>query len=139
MRFCHFSNFCRKKFPGLVKEISCTYWMNLEERKWVWGWFIPKTFQGLHFLFSGSLSWLMYIWAKCPWNKFDEKAQCEHELNFRFVYKTLPILKTPIKTKHDFIETWFTVCGFGVKVNDFRLWCFQPRSTKSLIFWIKSC
>ena len=18
----------------------------------------------------------MYIWAKCPWNKFDEKAQC---------------------------------------------------------------
>ena len=27
---CNFSNFCRKKFPGLTKEISCTYWMNLE-------------------------------------------------------------------------------------------------------------
>ena len=65
-------------------------------------------------------------------------SRAEHELNFRFVYKTLPILKTPIKTKHDFIETWFTVCGFGVKVNDFRLWCFQPRSTKCLIFWIKT-
>ena len=43
----------------------------------VWGWFVPKTFQGLHFLFSGSLSWSIYIWAICPWNKFDEKAQCE--------------------------------------------------------------
>ena len=42
----------------------------------VWGWFLPKTFQGLHFLFSGSLSWSIYIWAICPWNKFDEKAQC---------------------------------------------------------------
>ena len=31
------------------------------------------TFQGLYFLFSGSLSWSMYIWAICPWNKFDEK------------------------------------------------------------------
>ena len=27
---CNFSNFCRKKFPGLTKEIFCTYWMNLE-------------------------------------------------------------------------------------------------------------
>jgi hypothetical protein len=26
MTFSHFSNFCRKKFPGLTKEISCTYW-----------------------------------------------------------------------------------------------------------------
>ena len=43
----------------------------------IWGWFFPKTFQGLHFLFSVSLSWSMYIWAKCPWNKFDGKAQCE--------------------------------------------------------------
>ena len=27
---CNFSNFCRKKSPGLKKEIYCTYWMNLE-------------------------------------------------------------------------------------------------------------
>ena len=25
MTFCHFSNFCRKKFSGLTKEILCTY------------------------------------------------------------------------------------------------------------------
>ena len=30
MTFQHFSNFCRKKFPGLKKEISCTYWMSVE-------------------------------------------------------------------------------------------------------------
>ena len=30
MTFRHFSNFCRKRFPGLIKEISCTYWMNVE-------------------------------------------------------------------------------------------------------------
>ena len=29
MTFWHFSNFYRKKFPGLTKEISCTYWMNV--------------------------------------------------------------------------------------------------------------
>ena len=43
----------------------------------IWGWFFPKTFQGLHVLFSGSLSWSMNIWAIYPRNKFDEKAQCE--------------------------------------------------------------
>ena len=43
----------------------------------VWGWFVPKTFQGLHFLFSGSLSWWIDIWLICPWNKFEDKAQCE--------------------------------------------------------------
>ena len=36
-----------------------------------------STFEGLHFLFSCPLSWSMYIWAICPWNKFHEKAQCE--------------------------------------------------------------
>ena len=30
MTFQHFSNFCRKKFPGLIKGISCPYWMNVE-------------------------------------------------------------------------------------------------------------
>ena len=38
MTFRHFSNFCRKRFPGLKKEISCTYGLNVQ------------------FLFSGSLS-----------------------------------------------------------------------------------
>ena len=32
-------------------------------------------------MFSGSLSWSIYIWAKYPWNKFDEKAQCVHILS----------------------------------------------------------
>ena len=45
-------------------------------------WFVPKTFQGLHFLFSGPLRWSIYIWAICPWNKFDEKAQCEFGLHY---------------------------------------------------------
>ena len=43
----------------------------------VWGWFIPKTFQGLHFLFSRSLIWRIAIWTICLWNKFEEKAQCD--------------------------------------------------------------
>ena len=30
MTFRHFSNFCRKKFPSLIKGIFCTYWMNIE-------------------------------------------------------------------------------------------------------------
>ena len=29
MTLCHFSNFCKNKFPGLTTELSCTYWMNL--------------------------------------------------------------------------------------------------------------
>ena len=36
-----------------------------------------KNFSRATFFFSGSLSWLMYIWDIYPWNKFDEKAQCE--------------------------------------------------------------
>ena len=34
----------------------------------VWGWLVPKTFQGLHFLFSGSLSWC-YLPVKRIWRK----------------------------------------------------------------------
>jgi hypothetical protein len=30
MTFLHFSNFCRKKFPGLIQGIPGTYWMNVE-------------------------------------------------------------------------------------------------------------
>ena len=30
MTFRHFSNIGRKKFPGLIQGVSCTYWMNLE-------------------------------------------------------------------------------------------------------------
>jgi hypothetical protein len=131
MTFRHFSNFCRKNFADLIKEISCTHWMNLEvlphgfcklqppklyknvQKPFcqagklfsaeIWKmaechfWAnvmlrqsrlrasraspaqksqVPKTVQGLHFLFSGPLRWSIYIWAICPWNKFDEKAQC---------------------------------------------------------------
>ena len=37
-----------------------------------------KNFSRAMLFVSGSLSWLMYIWAIYPRNKFDEKAQCEH-------------------------------------------------------------
>ena len=42
--------------------------------------FIPKTFPGLHFLFSWGLIWLILFWTICLWNKFEEKAQCVSEL-----------------------------------------------------------
>ena len=45
----------------------------------VWGWFFPKTFQGLHFLSSVLLSWRIAIWTICSWNKIEEKAQCDSE------------------------------------------------------------
>ena len=67
-----------KKFWDLKKAFS-----NLEIEgqgrgiKRVWGWFVPKNFQGLHFLFSESLSWRIAIWTICPWNKIEEKAQCD--------------------------------------------------------------
>ena len=47
----------------------------------VWGWFTPKNFQGEHFLFSGELIWLICFWVICPWNKFEEKVQCEYALS----------------------------------------------------------
>ena len=30
MTHWNFSNFCRKKIPGLIKDIFCTYWMKVE-------------------------------------------------------------------------------------------------------------
>ena len=53
----------------------------------VWGWFIPKTFQGEHFLFSGELIWSICFWVICPWNKFEERWQCE--------ILTIPLDKLP--------------------------------------------
>jgi hypothetical protein len=48
------------------------------------GGFISKTFQGLHFLLSGSLSWSIHFWVICPWNKFEEKAQYETGISKAF-------------------------------------------------------
>ena len=42
----------------------------------VWGWFVSKKFQWLHFFFSGSLSWWTAFWVICPWNEFEETEQC---------------------------------------------------------------
>ena len=50
--------------PGPILLKSC----------WVWGWVVPKTFQGLHFVFPGSLSCWIDIWAIRQWNKFEEKS-----------------------------------------------------------------
>ena len=41
-------------------------------------YFLQSSFQGLHFLFFGSRCWRIAIWTICPWNKFEEKAQCEY-------------------------------------------------------------
>ena len=78
----------------------------------VWGWFVPKTFQGLHFLFSGSLSWWIAIWVICPWNKFEEKKQCELEYN--------SLINRPFFCKHKlktdnyifFRPKYQTICQF---------------------------
>ena len=44
---------------------------------------IPKNLRTLKTNFEEAdglgISWLMRIWAKYPWNKFDEKAQCDSE------------------------------------------------------------
>ena len=48
--------------------------------------FFSKTFQGLHFLFSGSLIWSIYIWAICPWNKFDDKGQCDCVIDIKWLW-----------------------------------------------------
>ena len=41
-----------------------------------WEWFVPKKFQCLHILFSGSLIWGTAFWVICPWNEFEETKQC---------------------------------------------------------------
>ena len=149
MTFRHFSNFCRKKFPGLIQEVSCTYWMNVEvlphdfcnynpknlyknvqePRCHTWKLFSADIWKMLEYHFrddvmlrqsclqasgaspaqksrglrvvysknfsramlfvSGSLSWLMYIWAIYPRNKFDEKAQCATVIECLWTQKTL--------------------------------------------------
>ena len=38
----------------------------------VWGYFNPKTFQGINILLSGEID----FWVICPQNKFGEKGQC---------------------------------------------------------------
>ena len=70
---------CWELWHPFLERISCFHSQFAASCGRVWGWFVPKlfTFQGLHFLFSGSLSWSIYIWAICPWNKFDGKAHCE--------------------------------------------------------------
>ena len=67
----------------------------------VWGWFLPNTFQGLHFLFSGSLSWRIAIWTICPWNKFKEKAQCDLAMVIWIVSieKTFYLTRTTVKAQ----------------------------------------
>ena len=42
------------------------------------GGLFQNFFKDYTFLFSGSLSWWIAIWVICPWNKFEEKAQCEY-------------------------------------------------------------
>ena len=53
-----------------------------------WGWFVPKKFQWLHFLFSGSLIWWTAFWVICLWNEFEETKQCAQRLTVKkFLWK----------------------------------------------------
>ena len=118
----------------------------------VWGWFIPKTFQGLPFLFSGSLSWLMYIWVICPWNKFDEKAQCKTDIricNWSQIncLKKPQIFKKGISFKNNseknirlviscFFRFWLATPNSTINSSKFTMW---PKKWNLLFSWTKCC
>ena len=117
-----------------------------------WGWFFPKTFQGVHFLFSGSLSWLMYIWAICRWNKFDEKAQCKTDIricNWSQIncLKKSQIFKKGISFKNNseknirlviscFFRFWLATPKSTIKSPKFTMW---PKKWNLLFSWTKCC
>ena len=71
--------------------MSGLLWPLLLKSRRVWGWFVPKTFQGLHFLFSWSLSWRTAFWVICSWNEFEEREQCAPDQ--RHVKKQPPSLQ----------------------------------------------
>ena len=55
MTFCPFSNFCRKSFPRLTKEISFAYWMNLKVLPHdFWNLQLLKLYKNVHQLFLSS-------------------------------------------------------------------------------------
>ena len=70
MSFLGWCNVETTSHPG-IKGLSCSKVARFE------GGFIQKTFPGQHYLFSWGLIWSMYFLTICPWNKFEEKAQCE--------------------------------------------------------------
>ena len=77
---------------------ECHFWANVmlrQPRVWTSKSCLAQTSQGLRvvysknfsrttfFLFSGSLGLRINIWTICPWNKFEEEAQCEFELKIQ--------------------------------------------------------
>ena len=78
----------------------------------VWEWFIPKTFQGEHFLFSGELIWSICFWVIYPWNKFEEKEQCQ------FAIVLVTYLRETFTLHCAFAVSYVVLCRVG---GDFTL------------------
>ena len=55
------------------------------QKPWVGGLFVPKNYQWLHFLFSGSVIWWTAFWVICRWNEIEETKQCVKEGFFQKV------------------------------------------------------
>ena len=87
----------------------------------VWGWFIPKTFQGEHFLFSGELIWSICFWVICPWNKFEEKAQCEAVLYYTNLHdKDFFTSKMPLGYLIKLTPVWILSSWTAVHLNKYK-------------------
>ena len=92
----------------------------------IWQFHRSKDFEAMKagksaiFLFSGGLIWLIYFWTICPWNKFEEKAQCESLLCKNFILQNL----THCKQKHGL---------FGCQQNTFH--CLQGKRLELDLYW----
>ena len=93
-----------------------------------------SSFQVLHFfLFSCPLRLSIYIWAICPWNKFDEKEQCEIILVCKIVFSA------------SLFQEWVTTFKAKVKPNLLLkpLWKFsrtwtRPKVSFTNLEWVNS-
>ena len=80
MTECHFwANIMLRKPNVRAARVSPA--QKLEGLRVVWS----KNFSRATFLFSGEFIWSIDIWVICPWNKFEEKAQCEPRLELWLV------------------------------------------------------
>ena len=83
--------FCqdRKLFSEEIwKMTKCHFWTDVMLRRLIREFrasqkmlglrvvFLPNFFQVLYFISPVELIWLIGFWVICPWNKFEEKAQC---------------------------------------------------------------
>ena len=90
-----------------------------------WGWFVPKNFQWLHFLFSGSVIWWTAFWVICPWNEFEETEQCAKDCKY---------YDFSCKSKTCFICSWqdnpvFNLRGLCTKTQVHNQFVLLPEKT----------